>query len=78
MTLSQTTVFVWIFLRIGSDDEERMDDNFKPMMIIANLCYTVVQLSLNYDAWHPLNNRLWLYLNIKVFSRKYSYVPVVR
>ena len=37
-TLPQTTVFVWIFLQICSDDEERMDD-FKPVMMIVNLRY---------------------------------------
>ena len=42
MTLPQTTVSVWIFLWICSDDEERMDDDFKPVMIIADLCYTLV------------------------------------
>ena len=39
VTSPQTTVFVWIFLRIYNDDEERMDDEFKPMMIIADLLY---------------------------------------
>ena len=39
MTLLQTTVFIWIFPQIHSDDEERMDDDFKPVMIIANLRY---------------------------------------
>ena len=39
MILPQATVFVWIFLQICSGNNERMDDDFKPVMMIANLHY---------------------------------------
>ena len=35
--LPQTAVFLWIFLRICSGNKERMDDNFKPTLMFANL-----------------------------------------
>ena len=35
--LPQTAVFLWIFLQICSVDKERMDDDFKPMSMIAKL-----------------------------------------
>ena len=43
--LPQTAVFLWIFLRICSVDKERMDDDFKPMLMIANLRYATTFLA---------------------------------
>ena len=37
--LPQIAVFVWIFLQICSVNQERMNDDFKPVLMIANLHY---------------------------------------
>ena len=54
--LPQTAEFVWIFLQICSVDKERMDNDFKPTSMIANLRYSSQKLL------KKLLKNVWLFL----------------
>ena len=48
-------VFLWIFLQICSVNEERMDDDFKPVLMIANLHYLFIANSDDKSFILPLD-----------------------